>query len=152
MPLKIAFIGYDTRWTREYLRQLAKDNAEQVSTLDDDRGRLYLKDGGIIEAVPSDIGRRDGVRYDQVIIAEGQRMETRRKRVEDLEYLHHVTMMSAVPEDYRFLCYNTDAMPPQNKADQKEATGLKVGPWRFFKTERGAGFIYEPETPDKEAK
>lgn len=114
-PLYIAFIGPDHRQTRINLRQFAEDNAEQVFRFDDRAGRVFLRDGGVVEAVPEERGRLLGRVYDQVIIADDRRMLTLAKRTEALACLLHTCKRSKVPGEFIFQFYDTDAEKPQRR-------------------------------------
>lgn len=109
MPLKIAFLGYNTRLTDLYFRQLAEDNREQVKYFDGRRGVMVLHDGTQIKALRGPVKYLDGVRYDQVIIVDDRRLRIFEHRREELRYLRHVTRYTEIPEEFRFQIYDIDA-------------------------------------------
>lgn len=108
-PVKIAFIGYNNRLTANMLRQFVLDNEKQVIHFDPARGQVRLRDGTTIQAVTSPIFYRDGVRYDQVLLADDRRMRILYERRDELAWLRNVTAHSEIPEEFRFLVYDIDA-------------------------------------------
>ena len=113
MPLHIAFIGYNALLTVDYFRQFALDNFEAVRYFDSRRGRITLYDGTTIQAISRPMAFRDGVRFDQVILADDRRMRILYTRWEEIAWLRHVTSYSEIPEEFRFQVYDIDADPPR---------------------------------------
>lgn len=109
MPLKIAFIGYNDRLTADYFRQFALDNHEAVLHFDGRRGRITLYDGTTIQAISRPMAFLDGVRYDQVILADDRRLLLLYTRREEMSWLRHVTSYTEIPEEFRFQVYDIDA-------------------------------------------
>jgi hypothetical protein len=114
LHLKIAFLGYSAEQTARYLQQLAVDNVEQVRRYEKHRNRVLLKDGTeIIGILPGFFAQRpDGHRFDQVIIADDNRLEILRHRAYDLNVLDMYCRCSVVPNEYRYQYYDLDAEVP----------------------------------------
>ena len=109
VQLKLGFIGYNDRLTRIAFDQFAIDNQEAVLTYDRVRGHMILRDGTTIQAITGGKAFWDGVRLDQVIVADDRRMEIMWRRYQEMACLRHVTACSEVPEEFRFQVYDMDA-------------------------------------------
>lgn len=107
MGLKIAFIGYDERCTRQAFEQFAHDNRDQVVQFLKICGVIRLKDGTRIERFTGI--RPKGRRYDQIIIADDRRMNILATRAWELGELLKCSAGSVVPEMFRFCIYDMDA-------------------------------------------
>jgi hypothetical protein len=104
----IAFVGYDARCTVQALRQFAEDNAEHVACFDPYGMKMVLQDGTQILGMAT---RRimDGLRIDQIIIADDARCRVWRQQSDSFAYLIHIRGMSDVPEEFAVQWYNLDA-------------------------------------------
>ena len=107
----IAFVGYDARCTAQALRQLASDNADQVASFDPYGMKMVLRDGTRIMGM---ITRRhmDGLRIDQIIIADDPYLRVWKHQRDLIAYLRHIRRMSDVPEEFAVQLYNLDAPAP----------------------------------------
>lgn len=113
-PLKIAFVAWNAEATDICLRGLAIDNAEQIEAYDRTRGRLFLKDGTEIRAV-HDRGFLDGLRFDQIIVADDYRRRTFYACRDLLKALECCCCVhSCVPEEYLFQLYEIDKERPHD--------------------------------------
>ena len=113
MGLKIVFLGWDRRQTDRYMRQMAKDNAEQVARYDRRSGRLALRDGTeIINAYT--IRSPKGQRFDQVILADDRRMEILEHHRLDIAELLARCMSSPIPLEYQLQIYDLDEEDPNH--------------------------------------
>lgn len=111
MPLKIAFLGYNAHLTGVYLDQLARDNAEQVDRYLRFARRLYLRDGTQIIGVvsPRDM---EGLRFDQIILADDRRMEITRNQATTIGRILDCCTGSIIPSDFRVQIYDIDEEAP----------------------------------------
>lgn len=112
-PLKIAFVAWNAEATDTYLRSLAIDNADQVKRYDRARGRAILKDGTEIRAV-HDSSFLEGLRFDQIIVADDYRRRTFYVCSDLLKVLEYRCSFSCVPEEYRHQLYNIDQEAPRD--------------------------------------
>lgn len=113
--LKIAFIGFNAKHTNHALERLAVDNADQVKRYDRRQGRIELRDGTEIVAVPAaDPVWMHGRRFDQIIIADDWRLMIMEHLREELRALGWCCQHSIVPEEYRLQIYDMDAEVPEN--------------------------------------
>lgn len=113
--LKIAFIGFNAKQTHSALLQLAVDNADQVKRFERRQGRIVLKDGTEILAVPAaDPAWLHGRRFDQIIIADDWRLMIMEHLREELRALGWCCQHSVVPDEYRLQIYDMDAEVPNN--------------------------------------
>ena len=107
-PLKIAFLAWSAVFAAETLHTLAIANADQVQSHERSRGRVILKDGTVIQTVyPGKC--LEGLRFDQVIVADDHRLRLLHYRGALLNELADRCQGSKVPEDYRFQFYDLDA-------------------------------------------
>ena len=120
MPLKIAFIGYNNRLTQQALQQFAIDNHEQVYKYDKQSGLVLLWDGTVIEAITSSKSCLDGKRYDQTILADGERLAILQKRAHEIAWLRHTMQYNGVPEEWQFQWYNMDAQLQEREKSLEE--------------------------------
>lgn len=111
MPLKIAFLGYNAPLTDRYLDQLARDNAEQVDRYLRFARRLYLRDGTEIIGIVSP-RQADGLRFDQIILADDRRMEITRNQAATIGRLLDCCTGSIIPSDFRVQIYDIDEEAP----------------------------------------
>ena len=112
-PLKIAFLAWNVTCTAETLHTLAVVNAEQVHRYERNMGRVILKDGTIVQGVyPGKC--LEGMRFDQVIVADDRRLRLLHFRGAVLNELDMRCQGSTVPEDYRFQFYDLDEEAPTN--------------------------------------
>lgn len=109
MPLKIAFIGYSQRLTRQHFEEFAWDNREQIRRADYIKGRIELRDGTIIIRMDAHKVRRDGYRFDQIIVADDRRGYVYSARYDDIRWLVCTCSCSIVPQEFRMLFYDVDA-------------------------------------------
>lgn len=110
MALRLAFIGHSNNLTRIYLRQFVFDNREQVEQYDELRGLVYLRDGTQIKAIFRPVRFLDGLRFDQVIVADDRRLELLHSDSFEMRVLRHYVRYSGnVPEEYKFIVYDIDA-------------------------------------------
>ena len=107
MPLKIVFWGWNARLTDQYLEQMAKDNAEQVAWYNRRHGRLALTDGTVIFNAYS-IGRIEGWRIDQVILADDRRLNIKEHHRDAIARLMAHRQASIVPEEFGLQIYDID--------------------------------------------
>lgn len=115
--LRLAFVGYNTEQTRRYFRLFAQDNAEQIHSADLDRGRIRLYDGTEIRMVThTEQVRRDGVRFDQIILADDRRRAILRAQAQLLEFIDiYGCRYSEIPQEFRFQFYDLDAPAPSRR-------------------------------------
>jgi hypothetical protein len=111
VPLKIAFLGYNAPQTARYLAQLAEDNAEQVAWFLRRHGRLAMKDGTVIVNAYC-VGKFDGLRFDQIILADDRRMEITRNQAATIGRLLDCCTGSIIPPDFRVQIYDIDEEAP----------------------------------------
>lgn len=110
MALKLAFIGHSNNLTRVYLRQFVFDNREQVERYDELQGMVYLKDGTTIKAIFRPFRFLDGLRFDQVIVADDRRLNLLHSDTLGMRILsHYVRYSTNVPESEKFIVYDIDA-------------------------------------------
>lgn len=112
-PLKIAFVAWNAEATDTYLHSLVVDNADQVKRYDRSRGRVTLKDGTEIYGV-HDRGFLDGLRFDQIIVADDYRRRTFYVCSDLLKALEYHCQHSYVPEEYRYQLYDIDQEAPRD--------------------------------------
>ena len=123
-PLVLAFVGWDEECTRRYFRLFAHDNAGQIYHADHDRGVLRFRDGSIVRRVsPAWVGRLDGYRFDQIILAEDSRLMLKGYRCALLLELNYRCCCSDVPEEFRFIHYNIDDPDPTIHASMRTDAG-----------------------------
>ena len=112
-PLVLAFIGWNEECTRRYFRLFANDNAEQIYHADHDRGVLRFYDGSVVRRISlSWVGRLDGYRFDQIILADDSRLMMKEYRCSELRELNYRCCCSNVPEEFRYIHYNIDDPDP----------------------------------------
>lgn len=109
---KIAFLGWSAQLTHMFIQQFAEDNAEQVASFDRHRGRILLHDGTEIFGVFTDSRTYDGLRIDQIILADDRRMDIVSKRNHTINMLLRCRMTSDVPEDFAIQHYGLDIARP----------------------------------------
>ena len=95
------------------MRQMAKDNAEQVARYDQRHGRLVLTDGTEITNAYH-LNRIQGRRLDQVILADDRRMEILEYHQHDIALLLACCMDSPVPIEYHLQIYDIDEEDPNH--------------------------------------
>ena len=123
-PLVLAFIGWDEENTRRYFRLFAYDNAGQIYHADHNRGVLRFRDGSIVRRIsPAWFGRLDGYRFDQIILADDSRMMLKGYHCALLRELIYRCCCSDVPEEFRFIHYNTDDPEPTIHERMRTDTG-----------------------------
>jgi len=109
-PLTLAFVGFNARQTREYFQQFVQDNWEQIYVYDPQVGWARFFDGTVVKCIPStEQVKRDGLRYDQIILADDRRMMIWKERSELLCFLNDCCRYSQIPHDFRYQIYDIDA-------------------------------------------
>lgn len=109
MPLRIAFIGFNTKLTWLYFDQMAYANTEPGVGYMRSCGIFQQPDGTLIHRV--DEPRPDylrGYHFDQVILADDRRMEILEARADFLAQLRRCMARSPIPEEFRWLFYDLD--------------------------------------------
>lgn len=112
MGYSIAFVGYNAQLTRRFLRELAEDNISIVRKFDKVHSRITLADGSVIVGVVSEKPLWDGIRYDQIIIADDRRMEILLDRWRTIAHLMQMRSYSDVPEEFGIQYFDVDAPRP----------------------------------------
>lgn len=110
-PLALAFVGFNREQTLAHFRQFARDNAEQIWDRNLELGWILLYDGTVIKRITSmEQARRDGVRFDQIILADDRRRMIWKERAELIRFLDiYGCRCSEVPQEFRFQIYDVDA-------------------------------------------
>lgn len=109
-PLVLAFVGFNVEQTLAHFRQFALDNAEQVYRKDLQFGWIQFYDGTVFKRITSvEQVRRDGVRFDQIILADDRRRMIWKERAELIRLLDiYGCRCSEVPPEFRFQIYDVD--------------------------------------------
>lgn len=100
--LNIAFVGYNARLSQIHFRWFAEDNREQIRFCDLSRGRIELYDGTRIRCIQR---HQDGLRFDQIMVADDWRKEVLNKQHDLLCALESVCAHSIVPKEFRYIFY-----------------------------------------------
>lgn len=107
-PLSIAFMGYNSVLTEEFIRQFCEDNRESV--LSYSKKRVVLNDGTrIVPISPSCVRERwlDGHQFDQLILADDERKMIFTTLAQEIAYITHSCMKrSLAPPEFQILFYN----------------------------------------------
>lgn len=109
MVCDIAFIGYNEEQTLRYLEEMAVVNADQVRRFERRNGCIILKDGTTITAVRQTPEFLYGRRFDQVIVADDNRMKVANVRFREIVELDRCMEDSRVPKNFRWQLYYLDA-------------------------------------------
>ena len=112
MALEIAFLGYNEEQTRQFFKQFAEDNRDQVHGCNFTQGYMQLKDGTKIRRVSADPAWIRGRRFDQVIVADDLRYHTFFNRWDELEELERRCAGSVIPEEFCVQFYIIDEEAP----------------------------------------
>lgn len=108
IPLKLGFIGYNSRLTQDGLIKFAENNKEDVEICNYRQSYIRLKDGteifGLYENSIGDLGSR---RLDQLIIFDDNRWEIKWKRYDFIRRTIErcISWYSCVPEEFQILEY-----------------------------------------------
>ena len=108
MSLRIAFVGYNEELTRNFFREMAELNREQIGIRNLQQGRIVLLDGTEILRVSPAV-RYVSVPFDQVIIADDRR---KRCEIENRALFARLALNMAgspVPPRFRWQYYDLDA-------------------------------------------
>lgn len=109
MPLRIAFIGFNTKLTWLYFDQMVYANREDWCKFARTTGLLTMVDGTLIHRVDeAHPGWLKGLHFDQVILADDRRMNILEARADFLAVLRQCMARSIVPEEFRWLVYDLD--------------------------------------------
>lgn len=111
MKRRIAFIGYDARLTRQFFLEFCEDNMAQIRRLQRQGLRAELMDGTEVFAVTSD-RVFDGLRVDQIILADDSRRDILLARADLLYRLIEAQSRSETPVAYAFQWYDVDDPRP----------------------------------------
>lgn len=109
MALRLAFVGWGPFHTRLSFHQFFLDNKEQVERFDTVQNRIVLRDGTVIKALLVPPRSTDGLRFDQVIVADDRRLRLLHGDSYMVYLLRHIMGYSGTPEDYKFIVYDLDA-------------------------------------------
>lgn len=109
MALRLAFVGWGPSHTRLSFHQFFLDNKEQVEQFDTVQNRIVLRDSTVIKAFLTPPRFFDGLRYDQVIVADDRRLHLLHGNSEMIRIFRELLRFSAVPDDYKFIVYDLDA-------------------------------------------
>lgn len=112
MALEIAFLGYNEEQTRQFFKQFAEDNRDQVNGYNFTHGLILLKDGTKIRRVSAAPEWITGRRFDQIIVADDLRQNIMFNRWDELNALDRCCTGSVVPEQFRYQFYITDEEAP----------------------------------------
>ena len=110
-PLRIAFLAWTLHGTVLYFNSLAEANADQIEKFYRAYGEIRLKDGTTIRSINMDNPERlQGMRLDQVFIADDSRMLKYRELMETRKpFLDYICRGSSVPEEFRYQHVNLDS-------------------------------------------
>lgn len=108
MAFNIAFVGYDTRQSISFFRQLAEDNREQIRICQLAQGRIVLMDGTTIIRAQTTVEWLKGRRFDQIIVADDRRGMVQINQINLLCALEEACRHSIVPGEFRCIFYCTD--------------------------------------------
>ena len=108
MSLRIAFVGYNEELTRNFFREMAELNREQIGICDFSQGRIVLTDGTEILRVSPAV-RYVSVRFDQVIIADDGRKQCEIQNYALFARIAHNMSGSPVPPEFQWQHYDLDA-------------------------------------------
>lgn len=101
----IVFLGYNSKLSRDGLRQFAENNKEQVEKFNSINNELLLKDGTRIRAIGCGESLR-GYRFDQLILFDDDRWYIKTDKKDEIRMIMACTMyMSNVPEEHQILYY-----------------------------------------------
>ncbi len=114
MALKIAFLGYNEKQTRQFFKQFAEDNRDQVRGVNFAQGYMLLKDGTEILRVPAqNPAWINGRRFDQIIVADDLRVHVLFNRWDELAQLRRCCAGSIIPLEFRYQFYIIDEEAPK---------------------------------------
>ncbi len=108
VPLKIGFIGYNSRITEDGLMQFAENDKEDVEIVNYKQSYIRLKDGTeIFGLYENSIGDLRSRRLDQLILFDDKRWEIKWKRYNFIQRTIERCMSwySCVPEKFQILEY-----------------------------------------------
>lgn len=108
IPLKIGFIGYNSRLTQDELIKFAENNKEDVEICNYRQSYIRLKDGteifGLYENSIGDLRCR---RLDQLILFDDNRWEIKWKRFNFIKRIIErcLSCYSCVPDEFQIIEY-----------------------------------------------
>lgn len=108
VPLKIGFIGYNSRLTRDGLMQFAENNKEDVEICNYRQSYIRLRDGTEIFGLYEN--RKESLRcqrYDQLILFDDERWMIKWDRHNFIReiIIRCISLYSCVPEEFQILEY-----------------------------------------------
>lgn len=115
MPLRIAFIGFNTKLTWLYFDQMAYANTEPGCRYFRSVGVFHQPDGTLIHRVDEPIpDYLRSFQFDQVILVDDRRMNILEARADFLAVLRQCMARSPIPEEFRWLVYDLDYREEEN--------------------------------------
>lgn len=108
VPLKLGFIGYNSRLTQDGLMKFAENNKEDVEIVNYRQSYIRLKDGTeIFGLYENSIGDLRSRRLDQLILFDDNRWEIKWKRYDFIQRTIErcISWYSCVPEGFQILEY-----------------------------------------------
>ena len=108
VPLKLGFIGYNSRLTQDGLIKFAENNKEDIAICNYRQSYIRLKDGTeIFDLYENGVGDLRSRRLDQLILFDDERWIIKFKRYEFINRIIERCLngYSCVPEEFQILKY-----------------------------------------------
>lgn len=104
-PLRIGFIGYNSRLTQDGLRQFVENNKEDIEIFSYEKSFIRLKDGTEIFGLYEN--SQKGCHMHQMILFDDDRWLIKSERTEFIHFIKDcfINYYSCVPEEYKILEY-----------------------------------------------
>lgn len=108
VPLKIGFIGYNSKLTQDGLRQFVENNKEDIEIFKCRQGYIRLKDGTeIVGLYENKVGDLRSRRLDQLILFDNERWIIKWDRCDFIKRIitRCIDWYSCVLEEYQIIEY-----------------------------------------------